>query len=357
MKRGHLALGIALVTVLGAAAWWGVAHFGAHDDKAADADAAVSALVTLAPARREAMAINVEAFGDIASGKLETVSVAQGARIAQIVVLAGQRVAKGELLAIADNDPAGQVAYAQAASALGFADREHARIDGLYALQLATRSQLDAAAKQVLDAQVALAAQAKLGAAQGATRLTAPFAGVVSALSVAQGDRVAAGAAVLQLGRSDRLKAVLAIEPALSARVRAGLPVRLSGPQDGAPAVQATITTLQDIIDAKSQMRIASVDLNPAQQAGLIPGMRVHALIALGKRVAWSLPRQAVLTDDAGDYVFQVAKGKARRVAVRKLVDTGTRYGVDGPLDAAQGVVVLGNYELQDGTAVREAAR
>ena len=356
MNRGKLALGIALVPVLAAATWWGVTHFGAHEDKAADADA-VSALVTLAPARREEMAQTVEAFGDIASGKLETVSVAQGARIAQIVVLAGQRVAKGELLAVVDNDPTGQATYAQAASALGFAEREHARIDGLFALQLATRSQLDAAAKQVIDAKAAVAAQAKLGAAQGETRLTAPFAGVVSALSVAQGDRVAAGAAVLQLGRSDHLKAMLAIEPALATQLHAGLPVSLSGPQDGAASVQATITTLQDIIDAKSQMRIATVDLNPGQQAGLIPGMRVHALIALGKRQAWSVPRQAVLSDDAGDYVFQVAKGKAHRIAVYKLVDTGTRYGIDGPLDAAQDVVVLGNYELQDGMAVREAAR
>jgi len=35
----------------------------------------------------------------------------------------------------------------------------------------------------------------------------------------------------------------------------------------------------------------------------------------------------------------------------------GASYGVDGKLDPQLPVVVLGNYELQDGMPVREGAR
>jgi hypothetical protein len=34
-------------------------------------------------------------------------------------------------------------------------------------------------------------------------------------------------------------------------------------------------------------------------------------------------------------------------------IENGDRYGVDGPIDGAAGLVVSGNYELKDGMAVR----
>jgi hypothetical protein len=69
------------------------------------------------------------------------------------------------------------------------------------------------------------------------------------------------------------------------------------------------------------------------------------------------VPRQAVLSDDNGSYLYQVAAGHARRVAVAKRAEAGNLVGVDGKLDPALPVVALGNYELEDGMAVRGAAR
>ena len=66
------------------------------------------------------------------------------------------------------------------------------------------------------------------------------------------------------------------------------------------------------------------------------------------------MPRAAVLKDDKGAYVFQITpQNKARRVAVVTQVESGDRYGVDGYIDASQGLVVSGNYELKDGMTVR----
>lgn len=68
------------------------------------------------------------------------------------------------------------------------------------------------------------------------------------------------------------------------------------------------------------------------------------------------VPRAAVLSDRKGTYVFQVTpKHTAQRVDVVVRVESGNRYGVDGPLDAAEPLVVTGNYELRNGMAVRMA--
>jgi hypothetical protein len=85
--------------------------------------------------------------------------------------------------------------------------------------------------------------------------------------------------------------------------------------------------------------------------------MRVQAAIEIGRHQAWAVPRQAVLNDEGGAFLYQVANGHARRVAVRTLTENDQQYGVEGALAANLPVVVLGNYELKDGMAVRTGSR
>ena len=106
-------------------------------------------------------------------------------------------------------------------------------------------------------------------------------------------------------------------------------------------------------IDPQSQLVDVGANV-PLGQSAFIPGTRVSADIATRNGTHWIVPRAAVLKDDKGAYVFQVdAQNKARRVAVAIQVENGDRYGVDGPLDPTQALVVSGNYELKDGMAVR----
>jgi hypothetical protein len=63
-----------------------------------------------------------------------------------------------------------------------------------------------------------------------------------------------------------------------------------------------------------------------------------------------------VLTDAGGAYIFQVSGGKARRVNVVQGAESQGMIPISGPLDAKLPIVVLGNYELQDGMSVREGA-
>lgn len=317
----------------------------------------VSALVQTRPLRKASLANDRLAFGEVATGRLEAVSFARAGQVSRLLVLPGQRVARGAPLATLTSDPNAQAAYAQAANALRFAQDEEKRIEDLFALQLATRSQVDGARKTLHDAQAALAAQRRLGGGLDAATVTAPFDGVVTAINVAQGDRIQPGAPILQLGHADTLRVQLGIEPVDRGLVRPGMPVTLSPVQDESQTIDARITMLQDMIDPKTRLLNALVELPPQPARLLAPGMAVRAVIHAGRREGWALPRQAVLADDRGSYVFQVENGKAHRVAVTKEGESDGEVAVSGALKPGLPVVVLGNYELQDGMAVREDAR
>lgn len=356
MKQQHIVTGAVLAAVLAASGWW---YSGRSTPARAAPESAAndaSALVKTEAVRKEALPLTVSAFGEVAAGKPETLNFAAAGQLVRLDVVLGQQVHQGRHIATLRTDPAVVSSYAQATDTLGFARRDLQRIEELLTLQLATKSQVDAARKQVQDAQAALAAQAKLGGARVDADLVAPFDGVVMALPAGQGDRLAAGAPVVQLGRIDRRRILLAIEPGQSDDVRVGMPVVITPVQGGA-TVATRITEMQSLIDPKSQMVTAVADIAVGTKVRLALGARVSAGIRLGQRQAWAVPRAAVLNDDKGSYLFQVANQVARRVDVTKLVETSQLYGVDGNLDARWPVVVLGNYELHDGMRVREGTR
>jgi len=355
MNTRYSIIALPLLAALGGGAYM-LSQRGAHADSEAASTVASSVLVQTVLPRQQSMALTMPAFGDVAPAKVESLSFPQAGHLIRLAVVPGQAVRRGDVLATLTSDPNAQTAYEQAQTALAFAQREQRRLQDLLALQLATQSQVDAAAKQVRDAQAALDAQSRLGGGHGSAQLLAPADGMVTAVPVAQGDRVAAGATIVQLGLTGTLRVMLEIEPARSAELKPGMQVMLSVPDRDA-TVAAQIKSLQPLVDPKTQMAGAVAELAASSSDGLAPGMHLQASIVLGNRTLWNVPRQAVLADEQGAYLFQVAQDKARRVPVQRVVEQGANAGVDGKLDAALPVVVVGNYELQDGGTIRSAVR
>jgi RND family efflux transporter MFP subunit len=319
----------------------------------------VSALVRTEPLRRQELPRRLDALGEVATGTVEGVNFPTAGQVAKLLVTLGQPVRRGAPLVVLGADPAAQLAYAQAGSAVDFARAELRRNEELYALQLATAAQVDAARRALRDAEATLAAQRKLGGEAAQATVRAPFDGVITAIAVAQGDRVQPGAQILQLGRAEALRVLLGIEPDERALVRVGMAVTIATLQGSQQSARGTVAMVQDIVDPKSRLVSVVVDVPRTAGAGfLIPGMHVRAAIELGKLNAWVVPRDAVLGDAGGAYLYQVADGKARRVAVRQVLQAGLVVAVESSaLDAAQPVVVLGNYALHDGMRVRENAQ
>jgi membrane fusion protein (multidrug efflux system) len=343
-----------LATFLLTAAAGGGAWLGCHGAPSAPAaPAAVSALVKTAPLEQRNLTDSLTAFGEVTTGQVVAISFPRAGQVARLLVVPGQRVKPGTPLATLVSDPNAKLAYTQAVSAVDFARGELRRNEELFALQLATQSQVDGSRKALQDAEANLAAQRQLGGDVGQATVTAPFDGVVTAVAVAQGDRIQSGAAILQLGHTDVLRVRLGIEPADSHLVRAGLPLTLSPVDDPAKSASATIAESQGLVDPKTQLVDALAEVPASGASFLVPGMHVRAVVKVGQHLSWAVPRAAVLTDPTGAYIFQVSGGKAHRVNVTSGGESQGLVAISGGIDPHLPVVVLGNYELQDGMTVR----
>ncbi len=319
------------------------------------ADASSVAVQTVA-LKQQMMSDTVSGYGIVSpdTRSLQNINLPRAGQVVSLLVSAGQVVKKGApLLEFATGTDAA-LSYQQAVAAVRFAASELTRIEQLVSQQLATQSQLAATKKSLADAQAALQAQTKIGSDRALERVIAPFDGVVVAVQAAQGDRLMAGAPVLQLARAGGQRVLLGVEPDEVNKVRPGMPVSVASVFNAEHRVMGRVAQVFGMINPQTQFVDVLVQV---PSGGLLPGTRVRAEIQVSQQNAWVVPRSAVLRDAQGAYIFQVHQGKARRINVQAGLERGGLVAVRGAFTANEPVVSLGNYELQNGMAVRGSGR
>ena len=330
---------------------------GETGDSAAPKHAAAEVAVIM-PVQR-AFPIYVEAFGTFAgdSRHTQSLSLPQAGQIVAAEVTPGRRVSRGQTLLRLATDPALRSAYQQAQSALNLARGELDRNQRLHAEHLATNAQLAAAQKALADAQSNLAAQARLGGAHDVVSLDAPADGVVTAIAVALGERVPAGAKLVDFTPQHALSAQLGVAPEQAAKIHPGMPVRIT-PVYGTltQALQGHVTDVAGAVNVQSHLIDVRADVDAGKDAALAAGAALSAQIEIAQQTAWAVPRDALLSDEQGHYVLQIHQDKAHRVEVEVLSPAGDTIGVGGALDAADPVITEGAYELADGDPVHARA-
>jgi RND family efflux transporter MFP subunit len=340
----------------------GCSHAATDDDAADAGDQDGQVAVTTAKPAQQTFYDTIEAWGTAVGDPHRTraISFAHGGQIIGVQVVAGQGVTRGQPLLTITPDPATRSAYQQAQSALTLARGELARTEQLAAQRLATQSQLATARKVLADAQTTLEAQRALGGDVTQEAVSTPADGVVTAIGVGLGDRVAANAVLLNFTPTHALIAQLGVQPEDAARLRPGMPVQLRGVYGTAAVLVGTLTLVGQSADPQTHLLPAQVELSADAGTTLVAGAALKARIRTAEFMAWAVPRAAVLHDEHGDYLFQVEHGQnqqghAKRVDVKLRSPDGDTVGVQGPLDASARVIVLGAYELEDGEAVRES--
>lgn len=310
-----------------------------------------SVLVTLQRPERGGAPDWLTAYGSAAPSVAGTgtISVPQAGQVTRLAVTPGAAVRSGQVLAVFATDPSAVSGYQQAVTALSTARKQRATTAQLLTQQLATRDQLTQADKAVSDAQAALAALRQQGAGQPTRTLTAPFAGVVTAVSVAQGDRTQPGAPLMTVARSGSIVATVGLNPAQAARVRAGQQARLSR-LDGGSFLSGRVIRVDSVLNPRTRL----IDVDVSLPAGsVLPNEALRGDIAVGTASGWVVPHRALVTANGPSRVFQAADGKAHAVAVRLLLPGERMDVVDGPLDPNRPLIVDGAYQVEDGAAVR----
>lgn len=327
---------------------------GADDAEAPEAKGTV--LVTTAAPLSQTFHDTIQAWGTAVGDphRASTISLGHGGQIVGLAVAGGQSVQRGQALLRIAPDPVARNAFLQAQSALSLATGELKRTEQMAAQHLATQSQVATARKALDDAKAGLEAQRALGGGGTEETLSAPADGVVTALNINLGDRFQAGTALATFAPAQALVARLGAQPEQGARLKAGMPVEVQGAYGEGETLHGRLDVVGRAIDAQTHLLPLQVSLPPEAGNVLVAGAAVQATIATNNYTAWSLPRDAVLHDDKGDYVFVIDQDKAKRIDVTLKHRDGDTVGVQGPLDAKARVIVTGNYELDDGDAVRE---
>jgi RND family efflux transporter MFP subunit len=316
---------------------------------AAWADVKATALVQVGTPKRGTIPETVVGHGTVDPEHTLTRNFQRDGQVANIMVEVGDQFKKDDALLEFGAAPAAVIAYEQAKTALRLAQGTQARAKQLFDLKLATQDQLEMAEKAVSDAQLTKEMYEKQGATTSET-LRAPFDGIVTAISVSKGDRVAAGTSLMTLAETDQVRLNVGIEPSQIGRVRAGLAVDLKSLVPGRGAIKTKVKGLGAAIDPKTRLVPVVIELS---RASALLGENFRAEIATGKLEGWLVARDCVGMDKKGAFVFQIDDEHAKRVDVNVLGSAGDVSVIEGDIDPQKKLVLSGNYQIADGDLVR----
>lgn len=284
-----------------------------------------------------------------------SLSLPHAGLINRVWVRLGQRVKSGDRLLEVVTAPDARMQYLQAQSAVDYAQRELDRQQRLLGEQLATKAAVDAARKNLADARATYEALKQRGQGLEKETLRAPMDGIVIRLDLSQGQRVQADTMAMLLAAEQRLIARLGIEPEDLVRVQPGTPVTLTSVFVPDLSIDSQIREVHAMVDPATHLVEVLMPIPDDANHGLVLGSRVIGTLRLASHESLVVPRSAVLSDQGQAYVFTVANGKARRVAVVAGNAAGEQVAVSGDLRAGDRVVISGNSQLADGMAVRDS--
>jgi RND family efflux transporter MFP subunit len=366
---------IALVLILGIVVWLLVRP--------------VRATVRVAPTRAlrgQTQATVLNATGYVTARRAATVSSKFTARVVDVYVEEGMRVAKGQLLARLDAaiaDRAMRLAQAEATAASSALEEtkvriEQARLDlqrasSLQSQQIQSRADLDHARAELNALQARLAAQQdQLAVSQRQVQLRqqdvedavirAPFAGIVVSKNAQPGEMISpisAGGGFTRTGictivDMDSLEIEVDVSESYIHRVRPDQKVEAvldAYPDWRIPAHVITVIPTADRQKATVKVRIAFDVKDPR----ILPDMGVKvSFIDSGPAAAQTaivVPKAAIRHDGEQDVVFVIAGDHVERRAVKVAATEGDDARLMSGVAEGESVVVEGP-ELKDGVKV-----
>lgn len=330
-------------------------------DGATSSTAQPALTVTVTTLQPTVLPIRVAASGNIMAWQEASIGAeANGLRLTAVKVNVGDKVRRGQLLAVfaADTIQAelaqrrAAVAEAGAALAEAAANARRARTlqdsGALSTQQIEQHITAERTARARLDAAQAMEKAQRLRLAQ--TQVTAPDDGVISARTATVGAVAPAGQELFRLIRGGRLEWRAEVAAADLAKLNPGQQVRIA--PTGGDAVAGRLRMLAPVIDLQTRNSLAYVDLppNPTVRAGMF----ARGEFELGANQGMTLPHSAVQVREGFSYVLRV--GPDSRVSQVKVMSgrrSGERVEILSGLAAADHIVASGAAFLGDGDLVR----
>jgi RND family efflux transporter MFP subunit len=341
---------------------WGSASVALAQEANKPPTAKPSLTVTVATPQVANMAQKISANGSLAAWQEAVVGAeANGLKITEVRVNVGDRVQRGDVLALLQSDTlAAELAQAEAGLAEATANAAEAKAQAERASNLQQQGFFSAAQlSQALAAEASSAARVQSARALvqlqkvrlSQTQVRAPDAGVISARQATVGSVVGAGVELFRLIRQGRMEWRAEVTAADLGRIQVGAPVQIKAASG--QVLQGKVRMVAPSVDAQTRNALVYVDLTSAHGSAR-PGMFAQGEVALGQSQALTVPQTAVVVRDGFSYVYSVGPDqKVTQVKVQTGRQNGDRVEVTGGLKPDARVVTSGGAFLNQGDTVR----
>lgn len=330
-----------------------------------------------------------EVTGTVRSEKIAVLAAQVMGRITSLPVEEGSRVDAGRVLATIDDAAIrAQLAAAEGAIAEAEAGREETeraiaqaeagkilaektydRYRNLFEERIVTAQEFDEIRtrqtvaeqdyRRALDRRVQVAARLSQAKAQADaartmlsyTKITAPFAGVVTEKKADAGSMASPGMPILVLEETRRYRLEASVPESYLGRLRAGS--RVAVVLDAVPGngIGGTVSEVVPRVDPMSRTFVAKVDLPGTR--GLRTGMSGRIRFSIGKETVVTVPRTAITRAAGYEGLFIVAEDNVARLSLVKPGESfDDRVEILSGVDPGTRVVVSPPEALVDGARV-----
>jgi len=257
-----------------------------------------------------------EVVGTVRAKLRSVIEAKVSGKIEQLLVVPGQQVKAGELLAVVDAREV-QARYDQAVALRQQAEADLKRLTTLLDQKVLSQSEFDSAQAK---ARVTIASVAEAETMLSYTKVTAPFDGVITRKHADVGDLASPGKPLLEMEDSRTLRLEADVPEAVVGKLALGdkLPVRIAALEKELTGV---ISEIAPAADPNSRTFLVKLDLPGT--TGLRAGQFGRVAMPVGETSALRVPVSAVVQRGQMELVCIVSDGKAQL----RLVKTGKRIG------------------------------
>jgi RND family efflux transporter MFP subunit len=311
-----------------------------------DAPSALSqAVVRVQTVESKKRVATEEVVGTVRAQLRSVIEAKVSGRIDKMLVVPGQTVKAGELLAQLDAREI-QARLDQALAVRQQTESDLKRLTALLEQKTVTQADFDGVQAR---SRVAQAAVTEVETMLGYSKVLAPFDGVITRKSADVGDLAAPGKTLLEMEDPRALRLEADVPEAVIGNIALGdkLPVRIAALQ---AELAGVVSEVSPAADPNSRTSLVKLDLP------LTPGLRAgqfgRVSAPVGETTALRVPVSAVVQRGQMELLFVAVNQRAQL----RLVKTGQRVGdeveIVSGLSAGESIVVEGGGNLVDGQPV-----
>lgn len=340
MKKSFV-FGVALLSTLAVLS-------GCKEKKTAEVQESSKVLIKTSSTTSQEIDLIADFISNVEAFQTNNICPAMPVRIDKISVDIGDKVKKGDLIAVMD-----QTQYNQTAVQVANLETDYIRLKAVYDAGGVSKQQLDAAETQLSVQKEALALLSDN------IQLQSPINGVVTGRFFDPGDmfsmtpNASGSASILQIMQIDKLKVSVNVSESYFPYVKNGMPVTIVADIYPNETFEGEVSLIYPTIDLKTRTFTVEVTI-PNTSNKLRPGMFTRSTIKLGTETGVMVEDLAIQKQIGSNekYVFVIKNGVAKRVIITTGRQIGKYINVTSGLKSGDIVATQGISRLSDGAQV-----